>query len=1376
MSHRSSRRRSICSSPLVLVLAAALAGLAAAGCGDDPVEPPPVPTTITISPRAATLQSLTETVQLTATVQDQNGQAMTDVTVTWTSRNNQVATVDNNGLATAAGNGMAIVEAMVGTVGGTAEVTVEQQPTEVRLSPATDTLMALGDTVRLSAEAFDANGHLVAGTDFTWASEDEAVVTVNAGGLVTAVGNGEAGVTASAGPVAGESAVTVEQRPAEVRISPGADTLMALGDTVRLSAEAFDANGHLVAGTDFTWASEDEAVVTVDAGGLVTAVGPGGARVAATTAEVTGSAAVTVEQRPAEVRISPGADTLMALGDTVRLSAEAFDANGHLVAGTDFTWASEDEAVVTVDAGGLVTAVGNGEASVTASAGPVAGESAVTVEQRPAEVRISPGADTLMALGDTVRLSAEAFDANGHLVAGTDFTWASEDEAVVTVDAGGLVTAVGNGEAGVTASAGPVAGESAVTVEQRPAEVRISPGADTLVAIGDTVRLSAEALDANGHPVAGTDFTWASEDEAVVTVDAGGLVTAVGNGEAGVTASAGPVAGESAVTVEQRPAEVRISPGADTLMAIGDTVRLSAEAFDANGHLVAGTDFTWASEDEAVVTVDAGGLVTAVGNGEAGVTASAGPVAGESAVTVEQRPAEVRISPGADTLVAWIGDTVRLSAEALDANGHPVAGTDFTWASEDEAVVTVDAGGLVTAVGNGEAGVTASAGPVAGESAVTVEQRPAEVRISPGADTLVAIGDTVRLSAEALDANGHSVAGTDFTWASEDEAVVTVDTGGLVTAVGNGEASVTASVGSVAGESVVTVEQRPAEVRLSPAADTLVALGDTVRLSAEALDANGHVVPDTEFTWLSGDTSIVAVDSTALVTAVTNGSAEVTASAGEVVGRAMMTVAQRAVEMRVWPEADTLLAEDTLRLSAEAKDANGHLLTHPEFTWSSGDESVATVDAGGLVTGVAAGSVEMKVVEGTAGLTRTVLLFVVDPREELARVYDALGGGGWANSENWGTDAPLDEWYGVTTDGEGHITELDLSDNGLSGAIPPELARIESLEVLDLSENGSMAPSPSPRAHDPREMVPEFLVPGAEHLPVAAFPSAAGAPDLHMMPDRPVALALQQPETDPCYPIRIVAGAGVTGSIPTELGALRRLKVLDLSQNSLTGSIPAELGNIESLEVLDLGYNSLTGSIPAELGNLGNLEVLNICVQQHDGTQRVGPGLTGSIPAELGDLESLEVLDLGYNSLTGSIPAELGDLGSLRYLYLHSNQLTGSIPAELGNLGSLRSLDLSRNSLTGSLPAELGNLESLQVLSLANNSLTGSIPAELGNLESLRFLFLSGNQLTGSIPAELGDLGNLQRLYLSYNSLTGSIPAELGNLGSLWFLYLATTS
>ena len=1075
---------------------------------------------------------------------------------------------------------------------------------------------------------------------------------------------------------------------------------------------------------------------------------------------------------PATITISPRAATLQSLTETVQLTATVQDQNGQAMTGVTITWASRGNQVAAVDNSGLVTAAGNGMAIIEASAGTTVGTAEVTVEQQPAEVRVSPATDSLVALGDTLRLAAEAFDANGHPVAGAQFTWTSDDESVVTVDAGGLVTAVGNGEASVTASVESVVGEAVVTVDQRPTEVRISPAADTLVAIADTLRLAAEALDANGHPVPDVQFTWTSDDEAVVTVDADGLVTAVGNGEAGVTASAGPVAGESAVTVEQRPAEVRISPGADTLMALGDTVRLSAEAFDANGHLVPDVQFTWTSDDEAVATVDADGLVTAVGDGEVGVTATTADVTGSAAVTVEQRPFEVRVSPATDSLVA-LGDTLRLAADAFDANGHPVAGAQFTWASDDESVATVDADGLVTAVGNGEASVTASTESAAGSAAVTVEQRPAEVRVSPAADTLVALGDTLRLSAQALDANGHPVAGTDFSWTSDDESVVTVDADGLVTAVGNGEAGVTASTADVTGSAAVTVEQRPAEVRISPAADTLVALGDSVRLSAEALDANGHVVPETEFTWQSGDTSIVAVDSTALVTAVTNGSAEVTASAGEVVGKAIVTVAQRAVEMRVWPEADTLFTEDTLRLSAEAKDANGHLLTHPEFTWSSGDESLAAVDEGGLVTGVAAGSVEITVVEGTAGLTRTALLFVVDPREELAMVYEALGGDGWTNSENWGTDAPLAEWYGVTTDGEGRITELDLSENGLSGAMPPELARLESLEVLNLSENGAPAMSPEPR--DSREMAPEFVRLRAAHPPAVAFHGAAETPDLHMMPERPVGFALRQAaELEPCVQEVVIAGAGLTGSIPPELGELQGLKVLDLSRNSLSGSIPPELGNIESLEELNLGYNQLTGSIPAELGDLGNLEVLNLCVQHqvHAGT-RVG-GLTGSIPPELGNLGSLRVLDFTwtfpwFGTLSGgSIPAELGNLGNLEALILGWNRLSGSIPAELGNLGRLVWLDLSGNSLSGSIPAELGNLEGLSYLYLRfNNQLTGSIPAELGNLGSLEELVLNNNQLTGSIPAELGNLGSLGWLDLRRNQLTGSIPAELGNLESL---------
>ena len=83
----------------------------------------------------------------------------------------------------------------------------------------------------------------------------------------------------------------------------------------------------------------------------------------------------------------------------------------------------------------------------------------------------------------------------------------------------------------------------------------------------------------------------------------------------------------------------------------------------------------------------------------------------------------------------------------------------------------------------------------------------------------------------------------------------------------------------------------------------------------------------------------------------------------------------------------------------------------------------------------------------------------------------------------------------------------------------------------------------------------------------------------------------------------------------------------------------------------------LAGSIPSELGNLTDLTILNLS----------GNKLGGAIPAELGDLTNLTIFYLHNNKLTGPIPAELGNLTDLTRFYLHTNELTGSIPAELGD-------------------------------------------------------------------------------------------------------------
>ena len=96
-----------------------------------------------------------------------------------------------------------------------------------------------------------------------------------------------------------------------------------------------------------SWSSADTTVATVDSTGLATAIAGGATTIAATAGEVSGAAVVKVMQSAGSVVVSPSADTV-ALGDTLRLTAEAFDANGHAVDGAEFRWASSDGAVARV--------------------------------------------------------------------------------------------------------------------------------------------------------------------------------------------------------------------------------------------------------------------------------------------------------------------------------------------------------------------------------------------------------------------------------------------------------------------------------------------------------------------------------------------------------------------------------------------------------------------------------------------------------------------------------------------------------------------------------------------------------------------------------------------------------------------------------------------------------------------------------------------------------------------------------------------------------------------------------------------------------------------------------------------------------------------
>lgn len=132
----------------------------------------------------------------------------------------------------------------------------------------------------------------------------------------------------------------------------------------------------------------------------------------------------------------------------------------------------------------------------------------------------------------------------------------------------------------------------------------------------------------------------------------------------------------------------------------------------------------------------------------------------------------------------------------------------------------------------------------------------------------------------------------------------------------------------------------------------------------------------------------------------------------------------------------------------------------------------------------------------------------------------------------------------------------------------------------------------------------------------------------------------------------------MSGTIPTTLGRLTKLKRLVVESNILTGTIPTELGLLVDLERLYIHKNQLTGSIPPQLGNLTKLKELYLNNNRVSGGT---PGLSGTIPTTLGGLTKLKKLIVGTNELTGTIPTELGNLANLEDLRMEGNQFSNAL-------------------------------------------------------------------------------------------------------------------
>ena len=284
----------------------------------------------------------------------------TDKTVTWSSSNEDVATVSQDGFVKSISLGETIITATCGELSATCKVIVKPVLADYMQLNIEIIDIKIGETVQLEATVYPEE---TTDKTVTWSSSNEDVATVSEEGLVRAISIGEAYIRATCGEVSTICVVTVSPVPADTIILNIENAELRIGETVQLEATVLPEE---TTDKTVTWRSLTEEVASVSQEGFVRANSVGEAIIKATCGEVSATCIVTVPHVPAEAIILNIVNAELSIGETVQLEATVLPEEA-----TDktVTWRSLAKEVASVSEDGLVRALSIGEAIIRATCG-----------------------------------------------------------------------------------------------------------------------------------------------------------------------------------------------------------------------------------------------------------------------------------------------------------------------------------------------------------------------------------------------------------------------------------------------------------------------------------------------------------------------------------------------------------------------------------------------------------------------------------------------------------------------------------------------------------------------------------------------------------------------------------------------------------------------------------------------------------------------------------------------------------------------------------------------------------------------------------------------------------------------------------------------